>query len=282
MGWVLDHSPTKGSDRLVLLSLANHAGQTPTSDEHGLVAWEAWPGVETLQREAGLDRTRTVQEALGRLEGAGHIVRVVNGAPDSRIRKDRRPNLYRIVIDHGVLCSDTRCRWCGVPDSDIPKGDHGVPSRAERGAASRHHGVPSDDITGCRKTAPEPSVEPLLQPSEEPSLAELDLGDTERQPTFSDFWAAVPKARRIGKRDAEKAWTRAIKRAGPAEIIAGMTRYATETAGRESRFIKSPAPWLNADRWLDEPGANRDTKKPTRTIDDRREAPSGRVAPEEL
>ena len=153
LGWVLDHSPTRGSDRLVLVSIANHAGQEPSDDG----TWEAWPGVDLIRREAGLDRSRTVQDALARLVAAGALERVVNGAPDERIRKDQRPNLYRIVMDHGVTCGVTRCTWCGVTRG------------AERGDASRPNGVTRDDTTGCRNASPEPSLEPSEEPSVKPT-----------------------------------------------------------------------------------------------------------------
>lgn len=151
MGWVLDHSPTTGSDRLVLVSIANHAGQSPTDG-----AWEAWPGTALVQREARLARARTVTEALGRLVAEGHLERIINGAPDERLRRDKRPNLYRILLANGVPCGDTRCGWCGVPPDDT------------RGAALRPDGVPPDGAAGCRKTAPKPSVEPDREPEQQP------------------------------------------------------------------------------------------------------------------
>lgn len=125
----------------MLISIANHAGQDASNG-----AWEAWPGIALLQRESGLARERTVQDALARLVEAGHIERVVNGAPDERVRKDRRSNLYRILLTNGVTCGDTRCRWCGMTGDD------------ERGDGSRRHGVPDRDATGCRETSPEPSL----------------------------------------------------------------------------------------------------------------------------
>lgn len=155
MGWVLDHSPARGSDRLVLICIANHAGKSPTDG-----AWESWPGVGTLQREAALERERTVQDSLARLTASGDLERVVNGAPDERIRKDRRPNLYRILLANGVPCGDTRCCWCGVTDG------------AERGDAPTVRGVTDGDATGCRETSPKPGLT-VIEPSSEPTEEEL-------------------------------------------------------------------------------------------------------------
>jgi hypothetical protein len=88
VAWVLEHErTTTGAERLVLLALANHAGADG----------EAWPSVETIMAEANLARRRSVTDALTALARKGLIERVVNGAPDSRIPTDRRPNLYRLA-----------------------------------------------------------------------------------------------------------------------------------------------------------------------------------------
>lgn len=68
---------------------------------------------------------------------------------------------------------------------------------------------------------------------------------------FDEFYATYPK--RVGRGRALTAWTKAVKKAPPAEIIAGAARYAVERAGQDPGFTAHPASWLNADRWLDEP-----------------------------
>lgn len=145
--WVFDHSNAAGTDRLVLLSLANHAGANEVDG-----AWECWPGVALVTQEAGLKRERTTQEALTRLEEQGRIERHINAAPDSRIRGDRRPNLYRILKTNGVTPHD-------IPP-DAARGDasrtNGVTPHAARGDASRQNGV-TPRVT---RTVSEPSPEP--------------------------------------------------------------------------------------------------------------------------
>lgn len=73
VSYVLQHSKTKLWDRLVLISLANHANP-----------WRrTWPSVRLLAKEAGLSR-RTVQRALNRLEKMGEIEEVdpkIEGSP---------------------------------------------------------------------------------------------------------------------------------------------------------------------------------------------------------
>jgi hypothetical protein len=66
LSWVLEHSEARLADRLVLLSLADHAKADGTC---------AWPSVGTICRHARLSR-RQVQYSLQALEQAGAIVRV--------------------------------------------------------------------------------------------------------------------------------------------------------------------------------------------------------------
>ena len=73
---------------------------------------------------------------------------------------------------------------------------------------------------------------------------------------FDLFWNLVPK--KISKAAAKKAFMSAIKKIDLNTILEGITRYANETNGRESQFIKHPATWLNQECWSDEKGANGD------------------------
>lgn len=86
MAWVLKHSTTTGTDRLVLLSLANHA------NENG----QCWPSVRTIAREANVTE-RAVQRSLASMRKDKLIITEFQAAPDKRIPDRFRPNLYRIV-----------------------------------------------------------------------------------------------------------------------------------------------------------------------------------------
>lgn len=256
VGWVLDHSPTRGADRLVLISIANHAGQSPSDG-----AWEAWPGIDLIQREAGLERRRTVQDALARLIEAGAIERIVNGAPDERMPADRRPNLYRIRLDHGVTRDVT------------PTIASGVTPDAHRGDARRRDGVTRGDATGCRPASPKPLSEPSEEPSEEPLLRveSTDAG-------FDEFWAVYP--RKVSKGDARRVWPAAVKRAGSGSVIVqGATRYAAERSGQDPSFTAHPSTWLRGDRWADEPtrSSPKQSGRYEPSPEERRDGPSGRL-----
>ncbi|TWB61674.1 hypothetical protein FBZ98_1011019 [Rhizobium sp. ERR 922] len=67
---------------------------------------------------------------------------------------------------------------------------------------------------------------------------------------FDDFWSIYPN--KVGKRDAEKSFARALSRATLPEIINGLRRYVAKT---DDRPWCNPATWLNQDRWTDAPAA---------------------------
>ncbi|WP_454676478.1 hypothetical protein [Achromobacter marplatensis] len=68
---------------------------------------------------------------------------------------------------------------------------------------------------------------------------------------FADFWAIFP--RRVGKRDAEKAWAK-LRPQDRAAAIEAMPKHVEywNACGREREHIPHPATWLNGARWDDE------------------------------
>ncbi|KAG0928227.1 hypothetical protein G6F31_017784 [Rhizopus arrhizus] len=68
---------------------------------------------------------------------------------------------------------------------------------------------------------------------------------------FADFWAIFP--RRVGKRDAEKAWAK-LRPQEKAAAIEAMPKHVEywNACGREREHIPHPATWLNGARWDDE------------------------------
>lgn len=244
VAWVLEEeATTSGTDRLVLIALANHA-----NDRN-----EAWPAVETIMREAGVRRRQTVKDALGRLVKAKLIKREVNEAPDSRLRADRRPNLYTLVMDGGTQAA---------PPSTGARDPH------ERGHASRADGGTDAAATGARETSPEPSGEPSPEPSVEPGELALVGSDAPDDPAtrvlragervpgyeFADWYHEYPLHK--GRGQAEQAYGRARRKATAAQLLDGARRYAQDPQ-RDAKFTAHPATWLNGERWLDEPGPQR-------------------------
>lgn len=87
MSWVLEHSMAEGNDRLVLLSIANHA----SSAGH-----EAFPSRSTIAREARCSES-TVKRSIRALAELGELAYILAGAPlggPMGVIGNRRPNLY--------------------------------------------------------------------------------------------------------------------------------------------------------------------------------------------
>lgn len=138
-GWVLEHSPTVGSARLVLLVLADRA------DHEGR---NAYPSVGSIAQYAHCGRS-TVHRALRELEEAGHVVR--EGVSSIRTVT------YRVVMDaqdRAVEGPDLR------PSTVSDQDPQGVPNR-DGPDPGRSQIVP---VGG-------PDLGP--KPSEEPSIASL-------------------------------------------------------------------------------------------------------------
>jgi Helix-turn-helix domain len=124
--WVFDNSETTGSERLVLLALADHA-----DDE----SWSCWPSIARIARKARVSES-TARRSLQNLAEQGHILIQLNQGPSKR--PDRRPNLYRILHR-------------GVSDC-YPVGNHGVSDGPPRGVKTGQNEVSA--------VTPEPRKEP--------------------------------------------------------------------------------------------------------------------------
>ncbi|ASS55895.1 hypothetical protein [Rhizobium leguminosarum] len=68
--------------------------------------------------------------------------------------------------------------------------------------------------------------------------------------TFDDFWREYP--RKVSRKDAMRAWEKAIKVELPAVIIASLRRQIPYLSSRPVEFRPHAATWLNGWRWEDE------------------------------
>lgn len=143
MSVVLHHSVSSGTDKVVLLGIANHEGDGGS-----------WPAVETLARYANCTE-RSVRYSLRRLVESGELRVIRQGGGTDDTRDDRRPNLYRVL----VTCPDD----CAGGTSHRPRGEtdfrptaNGVKPTSERGEAGFRDGV--------KPTSAEPSLEPSGKP----------------------------------------------------------------------------------------------------------------------
>lgn len=142
IAWVLRHSTAKGTDRLVLIGLADHAD----ADD-----WIAWPSVDTLATYACTSR-RSVQRALRSLEESGRVKPVALPPRAPAMRSDRTPVPYLIRNDDGAS------EWHPVDDG------HGASPRPDGASSARGRGDTGDE-DGASPVSPEPCVEPSLEPS---------------------------------------------------------------------------------------------------------------------
>lgn len=132
-------------------------------------------------------------------------------------------------------------------NEEIP---HGLPDAMDHLFAqwrAAHPQAPADQFVELARRAAQPQAA-LFNPSR-PLPAALGA-DTDVW--FADFWRTYP--RRVGKRDARKAWAAAVRRTGdPAVILRGARHYAADPNLPETQYIPHPATWLNGDRWEDGP-----------------------------
>lgn len=114
----------------------------------------------------------------------------------------------------------------------------------------------SQSVTNDASDAPLPSevspTPPSYQPSPDPTpFTPLKGGVSPAPPPgFEVFWQAYPS--KVGKRKAEEAYRRALKRGGrTAEMLGAIAAAITSKRWRDG-FVPNPATWLNEDRWLDQ------------------------------
>jgi biotin operon repressor len=81
------------------------------------------------------------------------------------------------------------------------------------------------------------------------SLEELSKKNLDTNNEFEIFWNVYP--RKVAKKAAEAAFTKAVKHTPFALILSGAGRYAKDP-NRLDAFTAHPATWLNAHRWLDD------------------------------
>ncbi|HEY7821678.1 MAG TPA: helix-turn-helix domain-containing protein [Acidimicrobiia bacterium] len=162
MAMVLHHSQASGTDKVVLLGIANHEGDGGS-----------WPAVATLAKYARCSE-RSVRYSLKRLVESGELVVVRQGGGSSEMRDDRRPNLYRVRVSCPPSCAGgTDHRERGEADCR-PQVD-GVKQASERGEAGFRDGV--------KPTAAEPSIEPSKNHQRKSSMTDSwqpDAANVER------------------------------------------------------------------------------------------------------
>lgn len=108
MVWVLNHSETKGPDRLVLIALASH--------DNGRASR---PSTARIAREAGIAPS-TVFKALRRLEDSEAI------KIDRSGRGRGRTSLYYVLTENVADCHQSCCKSLPGPDTYLSRGNENI------------------------------------------------------------------------------------------------------------------------------------------------------------
>lgn len=151
---VLHHSRAKGTNKLILLGIANHEGDGG-----------AWPTIETLAKYGACSRSK-VKQALAELAAMDEIRIDRQAGGNADTRADRRPNRYRVMIFCPQECDGS---WqhrvgdgghTGNPRRDDGHFLDGGQNQAERGSLFT--------ATGVTRLTPNRPIEPS---NVEPSVA---------------------------------------------------------------------------------------------------------------
>lgn len=67
---------------------------------------------------------------------------------------------------------------------------------------------------------------------------------------FTEFWSVYP--RKVARKAAVRAYSKAVKVVLSETIIYGAARYARERDGQDATYTKHPTTWLNGGCWDDE------------------------------
>lgn len=215
----LHHSRAKGTDKLVLLGIANHAGDGG-----------AWPSHETLARYGNCSITR-VKQAIKALVALGEVSVEVRAGGNADMRNDRRPNRYHVLLACPEGCDGSqKHRTTVTPSACREDGDGGQKSDA-RQALLRP--------TGDTPSTQEPS---FLEPSSQNLSASQSqsAGDTAAKRWWEEqtprpagkgaWWSLLTSCRAV----AERGWK-------PDEITAALNRIGrVPTVGMLDAELRRP------------------------------------------
>lgn len=140
VGWVLEHSTARLTDRLVLLTIANH---------HNRDTGYAYIGYERMAREARVSE-RQAMRSVKSLVAEGHLAVEANAGP-------RGTNVYRILgLEWGDILSPDKAVTEGAPGVTFPSSD---PDKSVTGPAEI---VTRTVVTNLERTEePPPYVPPF-------------------------------------------------------------------------------------------------------------------------
>lgn len=149
---VLHHSRATGTAKLVLLGIANHAGDGG-----------AWPSVATLARYANTT-PRSVQRAIAKLVSTGEVRVLVQQGGTLADEDHTRPNRYDVLVTCPGHCDRTPhhrdTRKSAHPQQGINLGINPLTPVSPPDASVRG-GVTPVSPGGVTPVSPKPSIEPF-------------------------------------------------------------------------------------------------------------------------
>jgi hypothetical protein len=131
MTWVWEESPTKGTELLTLLAIADNAADDGSN---------AWPSLATLARKTRLEE-RSVRRIIRRLEKGGHLVIEVAAGPHGT-------NRYTVVMTPDRLSGGPN-----APRTDCPPDNPTLPPDTARSPHPGHSCVPRTSLN-IHRTSP--------------------------------------------------------------------------------------------------------------------------------
>lgn len=192
----------------------------------------AHPGVTLLMRDTGLSE-RTVRRHLTDLVTLGWIACTAKGHSG---RGRNFADVYALRIPD-LTTGHLADRW-----SD-PTTGHDGPTTG--------HGDPTTGHLGDRPSGSLHQVLNIKADSDDDSSASAS-GRASLSERFDAFWQAYP--RKVDKLDAERAFKAAVKRGVDVELLTRAAKsYAAQVRDKGAEFVKSPAKWLNAGSYENDP-----------------------------
>lgn len=88
------------------------------------------------------------------------------------------------------------------------------------------------------------------------SVSSLSSEGMQGEGNFESFWLAYPK--KVGRKAAEKAWSKAKDKPAIADILTAISRASQSDQWKKEhgQYIPNPATWINQGRWSDQPMTN--------------------------
>lgn len=230
--WAFEQKVGNAAAKLVLLVLARHG-------------WECCLSQIEIAEAAELSLA-SVGRSLKTLEGNGFVLREVR----------RNEKGYRTTDAYRLQPSDSESLHVRLPSRQIANQADSQPGNLTTSSdlPTRQPAYYAD--CESNKDSPTESLFPNPSPTGKGGVGGNQTSSPPKSPKagehprFAEWYAAYPL--RKERAAAVKAFTKAVAKARPDDLIAAAKRYHDDPQVRRG-YIKNPATWLNKGCWLDEP-----------------------------